>query len=347
MRRQEGEFLLDSAYSLKSQPGVGAVGFTGVLPLSGHYAVSRAFSFDSHHNLHSVASLLLASVSPEYFAAVGTRLIAGSPPSDTNLRGQIGDCALSQSLADEFFPRENALNQLVYFSSFGRPDGTVLDPRAACRVVAIAENAKYISLRQPAPKTMYKFFDISYPSDYSDGTEAEVIVRATTDSLAFSALHAALTEAVPKAAIVTIQTFTERAHSDLSRERILVGLSGSFGVLALLLTGLGFYGLLARSVALRTREIGIRMALGASRRSIFVAIGRHVLLAAFIGLGAGLVVALALNVILSKLLDLRAGSIVAGCGSAIVLLCVVVVVAAAVPLRRTVSVDPMGALRME
>ena len=172
------------ADAVKEQSSVTAVGFAGVLPLSNHYVVSKAFSVAAHHVVHSDASMFSASVSAQYFSASGTSVIAGRPMlSDVPPGKGAGTCALSESLARTFFPNENPLNQFVYYSTFGRPDGTVLDPRGACRVVAVVEDAKYVSLRQPAPAILYQFFDIAVPSFYSDGAETEVIVRASTDAL--------------------------------------------------------------------------------------------------------------------------------------------------------------------
>jgi predicted permease len=327
--------------ALQSRPGVTAVGFTALLPLTGHYGISRAFSLDSHHIVHSDSTMFYGSVSPQYFAAAGTTMVSGG--NTAAAPGATDNCVLSQSLARFFFPGESAIRNTVYFSTLGKPDGAVLDPKASCRVVGIAEDAKYVSLREPAPTILYQLFRPEAQHD----SETELIVRAGSDALALAALREAIAQTVPPGSVVTTRTFIQHMHGDLSRERMLVGLSSSFGLLALLLTALGLYGLVMRSVTLRTREIGIRVALGAQRRSILIALGRRTFLEVALGLLAGTAVALLVGSAIRRLLGIHDAFAATGYLLAAALTLLVAAIAVLGPARKAVRVDPIKALRAE
>jgi len=336
------------ADALRAQPGVQQVGFTGNLPLSGHFAVSRAFSIDQQHHIHSEPSVYVTTVTPEYFAGAGTDLISGKPSQSSYPPGKgAQNCVLNKALGRSYFPAESPINQLIYFSTSGKPDGAVLDPAASCRIVGVAEDSRYVSLRQPAPLTIYQMFDVATNSEYSTGKYIEVIVRAATESLALDAIHHAITQELPKTAITHSDTFIGRAAIDLGRERMLASLSGSFALLALLLTGLGLYGLLMRTVAMRGREIGIRLALGASRRFILVPLARQVFHGVGAGLAGGVVLAFVLDQTISRLFDLHASQFIEGSVIAALLVCAISVTAVVPPARRAAAVDPMEALRAE
>ncbi len=242
-----------------------------------------------------------------------------------------------------FFPGEDPVGQFIYYATWGKPDGTVLDPKDACRVVAIAEEAKSVSLRSPVPDTVY---ELLRAGEYTEPWFG-VIVRAGDSILALSAIREAAGKALPPLVTIRSQTFTELAASDLSRERMLTVLSGGFAVLAMLLTALGLYGLLTRAVTLRTREIGIRIALGAQRGAVLSAIAKRIVVQVLAGFAAGAVLAVLVGHAARQLLRMSAPFGDIAYFSAIVLLVAVVFVAVLSPMRRAMKVDPMQALRAE
>lgn len=336
------------AAALEARPGVRAAGFTGLLPLAHHYTISRAFSVDRHGAVHSDSSMFFSSVTPGYFTAAGTRIVEGdAAPQATRAASGMASCVLGQSLAKHFFPDQDAIGEAVYFATAGKPDGTVLDPKAACRVVSIAEDTQYISLRRPALPVMYQLFRLNVLSDYAPTSDADLIVRGASSTLALAAIRDAAAEIIPSGAIVKSQSFSARAEDDLSRERMLVWLSSCFATLALLLTALGLYGLVMRSVTLRTREIGIRIALGAGRKSIFVALGQRTLIEVIIGLAAGTLCALLTAHAIQQMLDLHSAQPLAHYLLAAGLILVVALLAVAAPARKAAGIDPMHALRAE
>ena len=174
-----------------------------------------------------------------------------------------------------------------------------------------------------------------------------LVVRAKSDALALAAIHEAVAGELPAGASVRAETFLHRAYMQLSRERMLVTLSNSFALLALMLAGIGLYGLLMRSVSLRTREVGIRVALGASRKSIVASVSHRILIEIFIGLVVGAIGSVLLGRAAEKWLSLpvNLGPEVYFL-SAAVLVCVIGAALYA-PVRRAVSIDPMQALRNE
>jgi predicted permease len=335
------------ADALQSRPGVEAVGFTDLRPLSGEsLSTSRMFALDSRGNIHSNPGPTWIQATPGLFTAMGIRVLAGRPLASAS--SSIQNCVLGQSASEAFFPQENPIGRSIFSSTGGKTDGTVLNPAASCRVVAVVQDARYVSLRKPAPQAVYGLLQASAWNSFS----ANVVVRAGSDPLALDAVRAAIAGVLPDALAVQPRTFTELADQDLSRERTLVSLAGAFALLALLLTALGLYGLLMRAITLRTREIGVRIALGAQRKSILLTIGRDAFVEVVAGLLTGTFVAVLLRHTVSKLLGLQAHSgfsclDVASYLLAAMLFLLVLLTAVLPPAFRVAGIDPMEALRAE
>jgi predicted permease len=330
-------------HAAQDETQVAAAGFIDQPPFSGSFGASRIFSIDRDHAIHSDPSIFYLRASSGYFAAAGTRVLEGD--TARSLSGA-NVCVLSRSSASFFFPHESALDQLVYFSSWPRPDGTELDLKNACRVTAVVEDAKFVSLRQPAPHIFYQIFrpEVS-AQNYAQMNY--LVVRASSDALAIAASRNVTRQMLPPAVEVKIDSMTQLIHQDLSRERMLVSVSTVFAILAMLLTALGLYGLLMRTVTLRTREIGIRVALGAQRRSILLSIGRNAIVQITLGLFAGTIISLLATRAVRQLLELQLGNNFSSLLLGAAALLVVALFAVVAPARRAASVDPMQALRSE
>lgn len=335
---------------IQHAPGVTAAGITAMRPLIGFSTASPQFAFDQVGNIRSEPRALSVQVSPDYFKAIGTGLLSGSSEASMST-GSMPQCVISQNLAEAFFPKNSAVDRIVYSSTLGQPDGTDLDPKSACHVVGVAEDARLVSLRVPPPRTVY---DLISPSqsigdtpNILSGPIVNVIVRANTYALANVALQDSVRQALPGSVEVKFQTLEQSVSDDLNRERMLVSMSGTFALLALLLTVLGIYGLLMRSVALRTKEIGIRVSLGAQRNQIVTAIAKKTL----VEIGARLLAGAAMTTILVKiihrlLVEPQPSAVwVYAISSGVILL--VAGAAMYFPAKRAVSVDPVCALRTE
>jgi predicted permease len=330
--------------AVEAQPGVTAAGYVGWLPLSGAFGASHMFSVDRDHVVHSDPNLYYQQITAGYFAAAGTRILSGS--SIATSLGATPSCVMSASLVQIFFPHQSPLGEFVYYSTMGQPDGTNLDLKNACQVVAVAEDAKFVSLRQPAPAMLYQIQRPDVASQYY-APSGVMVIRAQSAALAADAVKNASSGILPAEEAPHVESFNELIHQDLSRERMLVSLSGSFAVLALLLTVLGLYGLLMRTVTMRTREIGIRVALGANRREILLAIGRRTFFEVAIGMGGGVFLTLFVTRAARQLLSLQSSPGTSELLLSGTIVLVMALVAALVPARRAASVDPMQALRSE
>jgi ABC-type antimicrobial peptide transport system permease subunit len=179
------------------------------------------------------------------------------------------------------------------------------------------------------------------------GEFTQLVLRSNSDpSAILSGAKHAINEINP-AIVVTSAVFRSQVENSLLRERLMAMLSGFFGVLALLLACIGLYGMMSYSVAGRTNEIGIRMALGAKPRDVLWLILRETLVLVVAGVTAGLLAALFVTSLGSSLLfGLSPADPVSICVAVLVMLAVAAV-AGYIPARRATRVDPMVALRYE
>ncbi|MGH9652957.1 MAG: FtsX-like permease family protein, partial [Bryobacteraceae bacterium] len=300
------------------------------------------FSVGKNGAIHTDMRTWGERVSPSYFKVMGTRILEGRgfKPEDAKRV-----CLLSASAAAYFFPSQGALGKLVYFAGRhgSQTDGKTLNPNEACRVIGIAENARFLSLTQAPPRALYRL------ATASDGwqTGAILAVRSSSAKVAAAAIRDAVHRVVPAVPEPGIFTFDELIKKNLERERMLMGLSGCFAGIALLLTAIGLYGLLSRIVTLRTKEIGLRLALGAQPRNALALVIRQSLRLVLIGAGIGLLAAFGITRLLRTLLfGIRPNDpwILSAATAALI---AVALLASYLPARRASKVDPMTALREE
>jgi predicted permease len=330
--------------AVEEQPGVTAAGYIDVAPLRGYsLGANRMFSVDRHHVVHSDPSLAYLKATPGYFEAAGTGVVAGQ--SNAAPPDSIPACVLSRTLANFFFPHQRALDELVYASNWPKPDGTDLDPKNACRVTAIVEDAQFVSLRQRAPAILY---EIERPgSEKPQHAPPDIlIVRARSTALAMTAVKDAAAKAALSDTDLSAETFDQVVKQDLSREMVLCNLSTAFAVLALLLVALGHYGLFTRAATLRMRELGIRLALGSGRVAILKTLSLPIAVAVGAGLAAGMVMTGTVTRAISRILQTPPPGPATLIGAAAVVL---LIAAAAVlsPARKALRLSPSRLLRSE
>ncbi len=329
--------------ALKNTPGVEAATAMSDPPISGWYSASHRFSIGAHGVVHTDMQAWPELVSPDYFAVMGTRIQQGR---SFDLADEAGSrlCILGASAARYFFPGEDAIGRFV-FSGGSNPalDGKrKTNMKDSCRVVGVAEDARFRSLRDAPPRMLYE------PLGKDNlGTDFTLAMRGPNPAVGARALRDAVRRVTPSAVQPTISTFNQLVKQNLRTERLLMALSLCFAGVALLLTALGLYGLLSRMVALRTKEIGIRMALGAQRRSVMVLFIRQGLLLVLVGMTAGLVAAVAAGRLLRSLLFGVQSATPYMFAAAVAIILIVTVLASYVPARRATKVDPMVALRYE
>jgi predicted permease len=248
---------------------------------------------------------------------------------------------VNQTFANAYFPGENPIGKRFTFDP-KKPD--------EIEIVGLARDAKYTRQRDEIPPTAY----IPWQQELGWMIGVTVEVRTTGEPTALVAgLREAARDVEPNLPLNNIRTQVEQADQTLAMERLLAKLVTLFALLAQLLAAIGLFGVLAYAVSQRTREIGIRLALGADHRNVLGMILRQGLSLALAGVVLGLVVAYGLTKFLETQVDFNGllygvqanDTVTYGITSAVLLL--VAMVACLVPARRAARVDPMQALRSE
>jgi putative ABC transport system permease protein len=277
-------------------------------------------------------------VSPRWYGTFGTPLIAGRDFAETDRRGAPRVAIVNETFARRFLGGGSPLGRtiIVYPNT----------PRAlSAQIVGVAADAVYSSPRQPVPPTWYlpiAQFDVpGFPF-----ASARLSVRARTGSpeLLTKSVASAVAAVNPQLAL-TFRPLAGQIHASLTRERLMAQLAGFLGVLALLLAGLGLYGVTAYAVSRRRSEIAIRMALGASPRGVIALVLVRVSLLVGVGIVAGTGISIwAAKFVGGLIYGLPPREPMTLVGAA-VLLCVTGALAGWFPARHAARTDPVAALR--
>ena len=275
-------------------------------------------------------------VGPGYFSTMGIPILLGREIGPQDAASGLRPVVVNETFAHQFFTNTNPIGKHIRDTYSGNP--------AECIVVGVAADAKYNSLREKTPPRLYgPLFN-----PWWEQAAAVYEVRTFADSASLSTtLRSAVQEVAPSLPPVSIRTMNGLVSDTLQTDLFIEQLSGFFGLLAVLLASVGLYGVMAYTVARRTRDIGIRMALGAAPSDVLWQVLRESLLLVAIGIAVGVPVALAgARLIRSLLFGLGfADPIVIFAAAA--LLAVVAALAGFLPAHRASRVDPMVALRYE
>lgn len=279
-------------------------------------------------------------VGPDYFSVVGMPLLRGrgilaqdsAPPGAKAPRVAV----INQTFAKHFFPNTNPIGKRVRDTYPGSTEDAA--------VVGVVADAKYRNLREETPPRLYA--PILNPLWPSTAAYYEIRIAGDTASVS-SALRAVVHDTNPAIPEIEIHTMPDLVVKSLHTDYFIARLATAFGVLAIVLAGVGLYGIMAFTVARRTRDIGIRMTLGASPSTILRQVLRDSLSLMLIGIAVGVPIALAgTHLIRSMLFGLGAADPIA-VTAACVILAVIAAAASYIPARRASNVDPMVALRYE
>jgi predicted permease len=274
-------------------------------------------------------------ISPDYFATVGLAVLRGRAFTDHDREGAPKVAVVNEQFARRFWPRQDSLSQRFRLAGRGSPDTEVV-------VAGVVRDGKFRNFREPVRPCFY------LPLWQHWRGEVSLEVRAAGEPAPLSAAVGAAVRAIDRD-LVLPEVLTLAAHRDLglSQERLAAALLGGLGALALVLATLGVYGLLSFSVAQRTREIGIRLALGGRTAEVLRRVLRQGMVLVLIGIGIGLAVALALARFVASLLYEVSPSDATTLAGVSALLTAAAAVACLVPARRAARVNPVEALRYE
>jgi predicted permease len=275
-------------------------------------------------------------VGPGYFSALGIPVLAGREIGPDDVAGKPRVAVINQAFARAYFANTSPLGKIVRDVYPGNP--------GEAEVVGVVADSRLNSLRETIRPRIY--FPLFNPMWEHRATAYELRTQANPSSV-IAAVRKIVAETNPAFPPLHIHTLSERVAESLDTDRFITQLTGGFGVLALLLASIGLYGLMAYTVSRRTREIGIRMALGARPGDVLQSVLRETLWLVGAGMAAGVPVALAgTRLIRSLLFGVSVADPVAMI-LAVLVLAGVAVLAGYLPARRAARVDPLIALRYE
>jgi putative ABC transport system permease protein len=322
---------------LRAEPGVTAVTVSNVPILSGSNR-SRNIAVqgfkagpDTDSNAH------FNKVGPGYFSALGIPLVAGREFTDADAADSPKVAIVNQTLAKKFGLRHDAVGKLMGSGVYGyrNPLDTI--------IVGVVADAKYSEVKQKVPPQYF----LPYRQDKALGG-MHVYVRASGNiAQAASAIAAVVKRLDPNLPIEALETLPEQVRNNTFLDRMMTTLSVAFALLATLLAAIGLYGVLAYTVALRTREIGLRMALGAAPGRVRGMVLGQVAIMTLVGVLVGLAGALGVGKGAQSILFQMTGADPAVLALSAVALALVALCAGFIPAHRASRVDPMRALKYE
>ncbi len=275
-------------------------------------------------------------VSPGYFAGMGMQLLAGRELSDADRVGTEKVAVVNESFARHYFadPRQ-ALDH--YFGNGGG------DVKTDTKIVGVVKDARHTGVREEIRQTVFT----PYLQETDPGGMSFYIRTRQTPESAEATIRGAMQALDSKLVLDAFRSMDQQIDDSLTAERVVAFLSASFGLLAALMAAIGLYGVLAYSTAQRTSEIGIRMALGASRASVMRVVLAEVLWLTGIAIAVALPTSLLLGMaVRSQLFGISSWDPLTLCLATLVIL-VVAIASALLPARRAAKVDPIVALRYE
>jgi predicted permease len=331
----QGGLLLERLRAeLAAEPGVRAVSLAAVALMSNSDESSTVMVEGYQAKEDENMNPNFNAVGPGFFATLGMPLVRGRDLGPGDARGAPKVAVVNESFARYFFGQEDPI---------GRRFGRKREGKFDTEIVGVVRDGKAASLREETKRFVYTPYAQRNVLD-----SMTFYVRSGADADTLMARVPALVRRVdPELPATQMRTMRAQIAQSLFAERMVAALSAAFGLLATILAALGLYGVMAYAVSRRTREIGIRMALGAPRASVLAMVLRDVAVLVGIGVALGLPGGYGLGRVLeSQLYGLRALDPLTF-AVATVTLVVTALLAGFIPARRAVRVDPMVALRYE
>ena len=331
--REAVQFYRTLKFELSAIPGVSSVSVTTNIPFSGEENLD-GYIVEGHEPPQGTepTQAELHTVSPDYFKTMGISLLRGRDFQHTDEANTPAVAIVDQTLANKFWPDGNALEKRI--ETTGDQNWMM--------IVGVVNGVKDKNLAEDMQPHLY------FPHGQDPQLRMYLAVRTTGAPLTISsAIRNKIRELDPEIPVYAVRPLTDVIRQSLYRQKLVDGLLGSFAVVALALSVIGIYGVISIYVTSRTREFGIRMAVGAQPRDVLYSVLKQGLLLVGIGIGAGLLGAFLLTKTISSLLynvsetDLVVYTVVP------LLLAIVAIAACYFPARRAAKTDPVVALRYE
>lgn len=340
-RALKGEHLLPLYHQLLAEantiPGVEAASLMWFTPLTGA-AWNQKLSVPGQADLTESQSLTYINLAgPQFFEAMGTPLLAGRGFNDHDTPSSARVGIINELAARRFFGDRDPIGSQIKLE------------KTPITIIGVAGNSKYLDLRQEIPPELY----IPYTQNVTDVAERNVppltfVIRSKQKGASIQAAFTKILHRIaPDVAILTAHSMDEQVAESLASERLMASLSLFFGVLALLLTSIGLYGVLAYTVTRRTTEIGLRMALGAQRRDVLLLVARESVVQVILGVVIGIAAVLATSHLVASMLYGVRPNDLGTLSFAVMVLLLVAGLAAYLPARRASRLEPLAALREE
>lgn len=324
-------------------PGVTRSAATLLVPLTGRSWEMRALPEGRPLEELEQHSFLFGIVSEEYFGTLGVPILEGRGFTDADRADGVPVAVVDERMAEQFWPGESAVGKRVLLHEF-QPGSTREERIPLFRtVVGVAKNVRHYELAEPSRIQGY----IPYRQAYDRwGLGLSLLVKTTGDPESIlTPVRREVADLDPGIALSQVRTMQGLVDDELAASRAMGRLFALFGMTALLLAAIGVFGVMSYSVAQRTREIGIRMALGADASHVLATVLRRGLRASAIGVALALAVAPLLTRLVGELLYGVTPFDPVTYGSVAVFLIGVAAVAAYLPARRATRVDPVVVLK--
>jgi putative ABC transport system permease protein len=331
---QGGLFCQRLLEGVRALPGVKSASLADVAPIAGGFSETTIRDYGQERILGEYElPVKLVTVAPGYFRTLGIRLVAGRDFADQDTAQAPRVAIINETMAQRLWPGENAVGKWFTTSESGGP---------YFEVVGVAKDTRVEALGEAPGLAMF----VPLAQQYRAGVT--LLVRAATNPVGLlPAIRGEVQSLDKNLPVFDVTTLREAVGTTLNQQKLYATLMGSFALVALVLAAIGIYGVISYSVARRTHEIGIRMALGAERRDVLKLVLGQGMLLTLSGLALGLPAALGLTRFLKSLLygvsPNDATTFVLGA----VVLGSVALLACYLPARRATKVDPVVALRYE
>jgi predicted permease len=338
-------FLNRALPAVRAIPGVTKAGATDVIPLSGNHndEVILAEGYQMKPG-ESIISPFRMDISPGYFEAMGISMTKGRSFDERDNETAPRVVIVDEQLAQHFWPNSDPVGRRMYLPGNPQDLLKVDEHTTWLTVIGVVRNLRYEHLEEKGGSAGAYYRPIEQEPD---NTFTFALKAAGNTDSAVRALRAEIFRLDPDLAVFDVHSMSERIDLSLAARKTSMLLANVFGGVALFLAMLGIYGVLAYLVAQRTREIGIRVALGSSRGSILKMVLREGLELVVVGLVLGIIAAVSMQrAVASEIYGVRALDPLV-LVSVMAVLAIVALAACAVPARRAMQVDPIIALRSE